>query len=456
MTATLLLQNATVVATMDDNHREIADGAVFIRDNLIEQVGPTADLPTTADQVIDLRGHVLLPGLINTHHHMFQSLTRALPAAQNAELFDWLSALFPVWSRITPQMMTVSAQTAMAELVLSGCTTAADHAYLYVNGGRLEDNIEAAVSLGIRYHPARGTMTLGQSQGGLPPDNVVEQDEDAVLKEMQRVIETHHDKRFDAMLRVAVGPSSPFTVTQTMMRESAKLARSYGVNMHTHTAENWKDVAFSLEQYGMTPAQYTEEMGWTGKDVWHAHCVHLDDHGIDLFARSGTGIAHCPCSNMRLASGIAPIRKMLDAGVNIGLGVDGSASNDSSDLLNEARQAMLLARVKDQDPTAMSAREALWLATRGGATVLQRDDAIGRLQAGYCADLVAFRMDDISYAGGQTDPLASLLFSASRRVALSVINGRIIVEDGQLTTLELPMLVEQHNRLARQLVDGHI
>lgn len=454
MSRTLLLKNATVVATMDDDRREIADGAVYVRGNRIEAVGPSHELPAEADEVIDLRGHVLLPGLVNTHHHMFQTLTRALPAAQNAELFDWLSALFPVWARITPEMMTVSAETAMAELILSGCTTAADHAYFYVNGSRLENNIEAAQRVGIRYHPARGAITRGRSKGGLPPDEVVEHDEDAVLRDMQRVIEAYHDPSPDAMLRIAVGPSSPFTVSSDLMRESARLARAYGVNMHTHTAENSKDVAFCREHYGMTPAQLVEELGWVGADTWHAHCVHLDDYGVRLFARTGAGVAHCPCSNMRLASGIAPIRKMLDAGVKVGLGVDGTASNDGNDLLGEARQAMLLARVRDQDPTAMSAREALWLATRGGAAVLGRDDAIGRLQPGYCADMIAIRLDDIGFAGGQIDPLASLLFCAPRRVAYSVINGRVVVREGQLTTVELPVLVERHNRLARQLVDG--
>ncbi|MCH2556257.1 MAG: 8-oxoguanine deaminase [Alcanivorax sp.] len=452
MPRTLLLKNATLVATLDDDHGEIADGAVLITDNRISAVGATADLPQSADEVIDLRGHVVIPGLVNTHHHMFQSLTRALPAAQNAELFDWLCALFPVWGNITPEMMTASATTSMAELVLSGCTTAADHAYLYVNGSRLEDNLEAAHAVGLRYHGVRGAITLGQSQGGLPPDQVVEQDEDAVLKEMQRVVETHHQRADDAMIQVALGPSSPFTVSPDLMRQSALLARDLGVLMHTHTAENSKDLAFSQERYGMTPAQFAEHTGWVGEDVWHAHCVHLDDHGIDLFGRTGTGVAHCPCSNMRLASGIAPIRKMLDQGVKVGLGVDGTASNDGNDLLGEARQAMLVARVRHEDPTAMSAREALWLATRGGARVLGRDHAIGRLAPGYCADLIAFDLNDIAYAGGQIDPLASLLFSAPRRVSYSFINGRKVVDRGRLATVDLPRLVENHNRLSRQLI----
>lgn len=453
MNRTLLLKNA-FIATMDDADRELTDGWVFIRGNRIEAVGPSEDLPTGADEVIDLQGHVLLPGLINTHHHMFQSLTRALPAAQNAELFDWLSALFPVWQRLTPDMVRAATRTAVAELMLSGCTTAMDQAYLYINGIRIEDSIEAASELGLRFHAGRGAISLGQSQGGLPPDSLVEADEHAILKDMQRAIEAHHDPSADAMVRIVVAPSSPFTVTPQLMQESAALARHYGVTLHTHTAENRKDLEFSQARYGMTPAQYTEAMGWTGQDVWHAHCVKLDQHGIDLFASTGTGVAHCPCSNMRLASGIAPIRQMLDAGVKVGLGVDGSASNDTNNLLDEARHAMLSARVRDENPAAMTAREALRLATRGGAEVLGRGEDLGRIQPGYCADLVAFRTDELALAGAVADPLAALVFCAPQRVAYSIINGRTVIEEGRLQTMEVPLIIERHNRLARALVSG--
>lgn len=451
---TLLLTNATVMATMDDEHRELANGWLLIRGNRIEALGTGTDRPADlkADQTLDMTGHVVMPGLVNTHHHMFQSLTRVLPAAQDAELFDWLSALFPVWRNITPEMQRAASRTAMAELILSGCTTAADHAYLHVNGITLDDSVQAALEMGIRFHGARGAMSLGQSQGGLPPDALVEADEQAILKDMQRVIETHHDHRPDAMIRIALAPCSPFTVTTDLMREAAALARSYKVGLHTHTAENSKDLAFSKERYGMTPTEFTEAVGWVGEDVWHAHCVHLDDPGIALFARTGTGVAHCPCSNMRLASGIAPVRKMLNAGVKVGLGVDGSASNDSGNLLDEARLAMLSARVRDQEPGALSAREALRLATRGGADVLGRGDAIGRLQAGYCADLIAFRTDDISLAGGQVDPLAALVFCTPPRVAWSIINGRIVVKEGELMTRSLPEIIAEQNRMARVLV----
>tara|TARA_R110002111_G_scaffold967_5_gene6984 strand:+ start:132 stop:1496 length:1365 start_codon:yes stop_codon:yes gene_type:complete len=452
MTDTLLLKNARVIATMDDEEREIENGYILVRNNRIEAVGTSDECPQDAGRTIDLSGYVVIPGLINTHHHMFQSLTRALPAAQNGELFDWLSALFPVWRNITPEMQRAASRTAMAELMLSGCTTAADHAYLYVNGITLDDSVQAAIEMGIRFHAARGAMSLGQSQGGLPPDELVEADEHAILKDMQRVVETHHDYSPDAMIRVALAPCSPFTVTKDLMREAATMARSLKVGLHTHTAENWKDLAFSMERYGMTPTEFSEDVGWVGEDVWHAHCVHLDAPGIELFARTGTGVAHCPCSNMRLASGIAPVRQMLDAGVKVSLGVDGSASNDSGNLLDEARLAMLSARVRDQQPGAMTAREALRIATRGGAEVLGRGNVLGRIQPGYCADIVAFRTDDIAMAGGQSDPLASLVFCTPPRVHWSIINGRVVIEEGQLCTRSLPHIIEEQNRMAAQLV----
>ncbi|OAI73544.1 hydroxydechloroatrazine ethylaminohydrolase, partial [Ralstonia solanacearum] len=348
----LIARHADVLVTMDAQRRELADGALVARGGVIEWVGATADLPAPYREaigrphvrVLELRDHVVTPGFVNTHHHMYQSLTRALPAAQDAALFGWLTHLYPVWAGLTPEMVRVSALTAMAELTLSGCTTSSDHLYLYPNGCRLDDAIEAAQQIGMRFHAARGSMSVGRSQGGLPPDHVVE-GEAAILRETQRLIETWHDADRHAMLRVVVAPCSPFSVSRDLMRESARLARSYGVSMHTHLAENDNDIAYSREQFGMTPAEYAEDLGWVGRDVWHAHCVKLDAHGIDLFARTGTGVAHCPCSNMRLASGIAPVRAMRDAGVPVGLGVDGSASNDGAHLLGEARQAMLLARV---------------------------------------------------------------------------------------------------------------
>jgi cytosine/adenosine deaminase-related metal-dependent hydrolase len=448
----MLLRDIGLLATMealpDGGRRQIADGAVYIRDGVIEAAGTLADMPSPeADRVLRLPGHLVMPGLVNTHHHMFQNLTRAY--AQDQELFGWLTALYKVWRNLTPEMIHISARLAMCELMLSGCTTSSDHLYLYINGIQIEDEIRAAEELGFRFHPTRGSMSVGESKGGLPPDALV-QDEVLILRDTQRAIETWHDPRRYAMLRVGVAPTAPFNVSQDLMRESAALARSYpGVRLHTHLAENANDIAYSLEHFGMRPGQYAEAIGWLGEDVWHAHCVQLDATEIDLFARTGTGVAHCPCSNMRLASGIAPVRQMLARGVRVGLGVDGSASNDGAHLLNEARQAMLLQRVSG-DPAAMSATTALELATLGGAAVLGRDD-IGMLSPGMAADVIGFRLDHPAFAGAWHDPLAALVFCQSVGVDLSIINGKIVVEDGALVGVDLPLLVEQHTRLSKAL-----
>ena len=444
-----LLKNATLLATMDDARRELPGGFVLIDGPEIVAIGTKDDPLPQADEVIDLAGHVVLPGLVNTHHHMVQSLTRATPAGQDAELFGWLKAHYPIWANLTPEMIHVSAKTAMSELVLSGCTTSSDHLYIYPNGARLEEAIEAAREVGIRFHAARGAMSVGVSKGGLPPDRVVEE-EPAILKEMQRLVETWHDPRRFAMLRVVIAPCSPFTVSEDLMRESAKLARAYGVSMHTHLAENDNDISYSLEVFGKEPVDYAESLGWLGPDVWHAHCVKLDKRAIRIFADTGTGVAHCPCSNMRLASGIAPVRAMRNAGVPVGLGVDGSASADAGHLLAEARQCMLLQRV-GFGPAAMGAREALEIATRGGARVLGRDD-IGQIAPGMAADIVAFDIRGLDFAGAQADPLAALVFCTPPKVSWSFINGRVVVRDGVLRTLDLPVQVERHNRLATELM----
>lgn len=469
---TLLIRDADCVATFDDARTELRDAWVFVRDHRIEALGPMAQLPphllTSADRVINAHGHVVMPGLVNTHHHMYQSLTRAIPAVQNAELFGWLRGLYPIWAGLTPEMVRVSTQVAMAELLLSGCTTSSDHLYIYPNGVRLDDSIEAAHAIGMRFVVTRGSMSVGQSQGGLPPDAVVEREAD-ILRDTQRLIEQHHDPAHGAMVQVAVAPCSPFSVSRDLMRESAALARSYaqrfggrGVRLHTHLAENDHDVAYSREKFGCTPAQYAQDLGWTGDDVWHAHCVKLDDEGISLFAATRTGVAHCPCSNMRLASGIAPVRRMVDAGVPVGLGVDGSASNDAAHLLNEARQAMLLARVGralqpfgcDHGPAEMTARDALALATRGGAQVLGRTD-IGQITPGMCADLAVFDVRGLPFAGGAVhDPLGALLLCASAPAAYTVVHGRVVVDQGRLTTVDLGPLIERHNRLARTLAES--
>ena len=445
---TLLLRGGTV-ATMDDAGAEFAGGGVYIRGHVIEAVGPLATLPEAADDVVDLHGHLLLPGLVNTHHHLFQTLTRALPAAQDAALFDWLRALYPVWSRLTPEMIRTAAEVGFAELLLSGCTTTSDHQYLFPNGARQDDTIDAATTIGIRFHTCRGSMSVGESDGGLPPDRLVE-DEDAILTDTRRVVEAFHDPRPHAMIRVAVAPCSPFSVSPRLMRESAALGRSLGVRLHTHLAENDHDVAYSAERFGCTPAQYAESLGWMGADVWHAHCVKLDQAGMLGFARTHTGVAHCPSSNMRLGSGIAPLRAMLDAGIRVGLGVDGSASNDGGNALAEARQALLLQRVA-AGPAALTAREALRLATRGGADVLGRDD-IGRLAPGCAADVVAFDLARLEYAGAaEHDPVAALVLCPPTPVALAVIQGRIVVREGRLTTIDLGPVRERHRCHARRL-----
>jgi cytosine/adenosine deaminase-related metal-dependent hydrolase len=451
--ATLLIRHAALLVTMDAQRREIADGAVFARNGVIEAVGTSAEVPTDADEVIDARGQVVIPGLVNTHHHFYQTLTRALPAAQDAELFTWLKALYPVWARLTPEMAFVSTQTAMAELLLSGCTTSSDHLYLFPNGTRLDDTIEAARAIGMRFHAARGAMSVGQSKGGLPPDAVVE-DEAAILVDTQRLIERWHDRQRHAMTRIVVAPCSPFSVSRELMRDAALLARQHRVSLHTHLAENDNDIAYTREKFGCTPAEYAESLGWLGPDVWHAHCVKLDAAGIELFARTGTGVAHCPGSNMRLASGIAPIRAMRDAGVPVSIAVDGSASNDSGHMLGEARLALLLQRVAHgpvKGPSALTAREVLEIATLGGARVLGRDD-IGALAPGMSADIVTVPLDDIGLAGALHDPLAALFFCHVPRVKHSIVNGRVVVRDGQLATLELPRLIERHNRLAAGLL----
>jgi cytosine/adenosine deaminase-related metal-dependent hydrolase len=447
---TLLIRHADLVATMDDADTRIAGGALYVVDNVIAQVGPTADVPDSADETIDARGLVVLPGLVNTHHHFFQTLTRNLPAAQNAKLFDWLVVHYPIWARMTPEAIAVSTRIAIAELILSGCTTASDHTYLWPNGARLDDQIAAAQEMGIRFHAGRGSMSVGESKGGLPPDSVVE-DEDAILRDSRRVIETYHDSARYAMLRIVLAPCSPFSVSPDLMRQSIELARAYGVHVHTHLAETRDEEDYCRQAFGKTPVELADDLGWTGKDVWHAHMVHAHPPEIARLGATGTGIAHCPTSNMRLASGIAPVRSWLTAGCRIGLGVDGSASNDGSHLLAEARQTMLLQRVAN-GPDALSAIEALRLATRGGAAVLGRDD-VGVLAPGMAADLIGFRLDTLGFAGGAVhDPLAALVFCQPPTVDLSVINGRVRVRDGKCLDFDLPPLVARHNAIARAMV----
>jgi cytosine/adenosine deaminase-related metal-dependent hydrolase len=448
--ATLLLKNADVLVTLDAARREIRDGALFVRDHVIASVGATDELSAPADRVIDARGMVVLPGLVNTHHHLYQTLTRAIPTAQDADLFHWLKTLYPIWAELTPAAVYTSALVGLAELVLSGCTTAADHLYLFPNGSKLDDEIRAAREIGVRFHPTRGSMSLGESQGGLPPDRVCDS-ADAILRDSRRVIEAFHDPKPYSMCRVALAPCSPFSVTPDLMRESARLARAYNVRLHTHLAETRDEEDFCLQKFGKRPVDYAEHLEWLGDDIWFAHSVWVNDAEIARYAQTGAGVAHCPSSNMRLASGIAPIVKMLKAGVKVGLGVDGSASNDSSHMLAEARQAMLLQRVGG-DPRALTARQALELGTLGGARVLGRDD-LGSLEAGKAADFIAVNVNRLDLAGALHDPVAALVFCTPPRVDWSVINGRVIVENGELVTLDLPPVIERHNRMAREMVE---
>ncbi len=446
---------------------EISDAVLLCEDNKIIFIGskqehiewlgnhPEANRYKNPENILSAKGCVVIPGMVNCHHHLYQTLTRTIGTAQGHKLFDWLKLLYPVWAELDAEAVYTSAKVGLAELILSGCTTVADHLYLYPNDSRIDDEIAAAKDLGVRFHPTRGSMSLGESKGGLPPDRVCE-DEADILKDCVRVIEQFHDASDFSMLQIGVAPCSPFSVTENLMRESATLARTYGVHLHTHLAETKDENQFCLDMFGKRPIDYAESVGWMGDDVWFAHMVHPDESEIKRMGECRTGICHCPSSNMILASGIAPVRQMIDNNVRVGLGVDGSASNDGNHMLGEARQTMLLQRVMAEADT-MSAREALKLATLGGAQVLGRND-IGRLEVGMAADFVAFRIDDLAHAGGQLDLLASLLTCAPQQVHHSVINGKVVVENGALLSTNLASLTEKHNAVSYRMLNraGHI
>jgi len=446
---------------MDGARREISSGGMFIEDGFIKQVGKSEQLPDSADEVLDLSDHLVIPGLINTHHHFYQTLTRAVPAAQDVNLFHWLKTLYPIWARMTPEDIYISTKTALAELALSGCTTASDHLYLFPNGSRLDDEITAAREMGIRLHASRGSMSLGESKGGLPPDSVVD-DEDEIIRDSQRLIETYHNSHPGSMTQIVLAPCSPFSVTGELMKRSAELARQFGVHLHTHLAETKDEEQFCQDKFGYRPVAYMQSVDWVGDDVWFAHSVHVSKEEIDVYVNTGCGVAHCPSSNMRLASGIAPIWELLGAGVNVGIGVDGSASNDSSHLLAETRQAMLLARVRagvegaslsGSEAPILTARDTLEMATIGGAAVLGRTD-IGSLEPGKCADFVAFDLNKLDFTGALHDPLAALLFCNPVNVGVNVVGGEYIVKNGELQTLDLPTHIEKHNQAAARLLKG--
>lgn len=452
--STLLIKNADVVITMDAKRRKISNGGIFVCDNVIEQVDETSALPATADKVIDARGRVVLPGLVNTHHHFFQSLFRAVPGAQDHGLFDWLVRLFPIYGEITDEAVHISTLTALAEMILSGCTTSSDHLYVFTNDVSLDAQVRAAGEIGIRMHATRGSMSLGRSDGGLPPDNIVQTD-DQILTDCQRVIDAFHDPEPFSMRRIGLAPCTPFSVTKDLMRETAALARTHKhVRLHTHVAETMDEEVYCLREFGQRPAAYMEELDWVGSDVWWAHSIFLNSDEIRMAAETGTGIAHCPSSNMRLGSGICKVREMLDAGVNVGIGVDGSASNDCGHTIGEARNAMLLQRVQN-GPAAFTVEEALQLATLGGAAVLGRDE-IGSLEIGKAADFIGVSTQTLGMAGGAVnDPMAALLLCHVEKVDFSIINGKVVVEDGELKTIDLAQLITRHNELAREFVGRH-
>jgi len=442
----IVIKNAQSVLTMDDERRELRAVDIHVKDGQIAAIGQGLRITNTTD-VVDGSSCIVTPGLVNTHHHLYQTLTRAVPGGQDALLFGWLQTLYPIWAKFSPEHMRISALVGLAELALSGCTMSSDHLYLFPNGSRLDDTISAAQEIGLRFFPTRGAMSIGQSLGGLPPDSLVEREED-ILNDCIRVVDQFHDPNPSAMVRVGIAPCSPFSVSRELMRDAALLARDKGVYLHTHLAENDEDVAYSLEKFGCRPGQYAEDLGWTGPDVWHAHCVKLDADEQTLFAQTKTGVAHCPCSNCRLGSGIAPIRQMRDRGVPVGLGVDGSASNDAGNLILEARQAMLLQRVSN-GADAMSALEALEIATRGGADILGRPEC-GRIAIGKRADIAIWDANCLENAGSW-DP-AALLLAGPTKVKHLIVDGRMIVEDGQLLSVDLPRLIDHQRKLAEGLV----
>jgi len=471
---TLLAKNATVIVTMDKDRREIKDASIYVEDGIIKQVGPASELPQTADTVIDMSGQVVLPGFVNCHHHLNQTLTRNLPNSQNNNLFPWLRGQYRIWAGTTPEASRTSVIVGLAELALSGCTTVFDHSYIFKNGNTVDCLIDAAKEFGSRFHCSRGSMSLGESKGGLPPDDCVE-DEKFILSDTQRAIERYHDASHGAMTRVVIGPCSPFSVTASLLKDSAAMARQYKVGLHTHLCETFDEERYTLNNFSMRPIEWMETVDWLGDEVWFGHAIHVLDEEIKQFASCGCGASHCPSSNMRLASGIAPIKKYMAAGVKVGLGVDGSASNDSSNMMLEVRTAFLLARVKmgllpPEGPEKymnlsqshpkragewMTAREALELGTIGGAKVLGRDD-IGSLEVGKCADFFSIKLDTVDFAGALHDPVAATVFCAPQKANYTVINGRVIVDQGRVTTVDLGKIVEEHNKHSLKLANAAI
>jgi cytosine/adenosine deaminase-related metal-dependent hydrolase len=448
-----LIIEGCAIATMDDAGTEYRTGHIVVTDGVITAVGEGA--ATGTGTVIDGRGCLATPGLVNTHHHLYQWLTQGM--AQNAVLFDWLTELYPVWARIDAGQVHAAATAGLAHLALAGCTTSTDHHYMFPQDkpGALEAEIDAAARVGLRFHPCRGSMDLGRSSGGLPPDDVVE-DTDVALAAAEDAISRFHDPSPGAMVRIAVAPCSPFSVTPRLMRESAELARRAGVRLHTHLAETREEDAYCRQTLGQTPAEYLDDLGWLGPDVWLAHCVHLDEPAVKRLAVTGTGVAHCPSSNGRLGAGIAPVRPLLSAGAPVGLGVDGAASGEGASVAGELRQSLLVARIKD-GPAALSPRQALWLGTRGGARCLGRDNEIGALRPGLLADIALWRLDTLAhdaaaYGDLNGDPVAALVFGPPAPVELLLVGGTPVVERGELRTVDVSAATQAVRAARRQLL----
>ncbi len=465
--STVLIHNALLIATMNDRRERVAGGYVLVRDHLIEEVG-AGPFRGNADRVVDAAGKIVLPGLINCHHHLYQTLTRNIPELQDVPLFDWLVGLYEIWRELTLEGVYTSAKVGIAELLLSGCTTTTDHLYLVPRSLEKihDEEIRAARELGIRFHPTRGSMSRGRSQGGLPPDDVT-QTEAEIMRDCERVVRDFHDASRFSMCRIALAPCSPFSVTEDLMKATLKFARQNKLRVHTHLAETRDENEYCRKTYGCRPAELMRQLDWLGEDVWFAHCVHLNQAEVDLFARTGTAVAHCPTSNMRLGSGIAPIRELVDAGATVGLAVDGSASNDSSNLLAEVRQALLLHRLPEAEkkdigasahdgasrPRWFSAEDVLWMATRGGAKALGYDGETGCIAPGFAADLILIDMNQLSFAGGMSDPLAAAVFAqASNAVHTTMVNGKIVVEAGRLGSENLNALIQTQNRLSGEML----
>lgn len=451
MKNSILLKNCLAIATVNDNDEILYDGDIRIDENIITAVG--CNLDEDADDVIDCSGKIALPGFINTHHHFFQYLTRNLPATQNSKLFDWLIYHYEIWRGITPEMVYISSLAAMAELLLTGCTTAADHHYLFpTTSGKnlIDEQINAANEIGMRFHPTRGSMSRGKSLGGLPPDDVV-QSEDEIIKDSIRLIDKYNDSSKFSMCRISLAPCSPFSITTELMRDTAILAREKKVHLHTHLCETIDEEHYCIENYNKRPLEYMESIGWLGNDVWFAHGIYFNDDEIKKLGETKTGIAHCPSSNLRLGSGIAPVRELINAGARVGLAVDGSASNDSSNMLQEVKRAMLIHRIKS-GVDSMPAKDAIRIATRGGAEVLGRND-VGSIAPGMAADLALFDVDSLAYAGAMTDPVAALLFCGyDHRAWMTMVNGKILVLEKQLVYFDEMEIADEVNNSSEKLL----